>query len=100
MEIDCHRLTMKGCRFFHLLSTNNCSDFHQRFNIVVGLKQREPCSKEEEKNHSSGPDINGCTATITSMSLTCIDCLTSSLFTAFEENLRGSKTSGTRSICF
>lgn len=52
---------MERCRSLYLLLANNDSDFHQTFDIIIGLEYREfPCQKEEEDD-TSRPHINGFT---------------------------------------
>lgn len=59
---------MKSSGPFHLFSTNDCSNFHESFNIVVGLEQGKLPSEEEQQNHACRPDINGYGETMRSRS--------------------------------
>lgn len=91
--------TVQSRSFLHFLASNNCSDLHERLDIVVRLEQREfPCQKEKQ-DHPRRPNINRCeNMTLTKGCRFIVVGSTSSLVSAFKQNLRGSKPSSTRSV--
>jgi len=50
--------TMECCGPFHPFPPNYGGKFHQGFNVVVRLEQREFPSQKEQENDAGGPHIN------------------------------------------
>jgi hypothetical protein len=75
--------TMEDSSFLHFLSTDYGSDLHESLYVIAGLQQRELARQEEEKNHASGPNVDGCIMPFQLSHVRLkLKCLTTSLLTA------------------